>query len=158
MVLHAVVSRHLLALSTEVLLEGRVNNDFLACRVASKVPSKLVPTPLLVDVIARNIDDFIVALFKLAVVFRDCVRTRMRIPILLEGGAELTRTSVRRTCYTGLSVTMQIAQRREDHALLLAISTLASGCAPGTMIRAYGLDCAYWYTVSRIGKLTAAAE
>lgn len=69
MVLPAILVGHVLALFTEVLLESRVHNEFLADRVAGELPGELVTIADL-SVPVGGIDDLVIILLQLTVVFR----------------------------------------------------------------------------------------
>ena len=67
----AVFFRHLLALVAEVLLHGRVDDQFLSDGVAGQFPGELVAEALLVVVVVRVVDYFIVVLLEFAVIMSD---------------------------------------------------------------------------------------
>jgi hypothetical protein len=70
-VLFAVFFRHLLSLVAEVLLHGRVDEQFLSDGMTSQLPDKLVAEPLLVVVVVRVVDDLVVVLFEFFVIMGD---------------------------------------------------------------------------------------
>jgi hypothetical protein len=70
MMLVAVMFCHLHPLVPDVLFEGWIYNKLFTNRVASKLPSELVPEPLLMIVIVR-IYHFVIVLLELAMVFGD---------------------------------------------------------------------------------------
>jgi hypothetical protein len=71
-VLLAVTLGNFFALLTEILLEGRVDDQLLTNRVASKFPCELVAVALLVVGIG-GVDDFVIVLLELAVILGECL-------------------------------------------------------------------------------------